>query len=44
MKLSRGTRWIAVLDDAGAAVFQEMIRASAGRLLARGSHAQHEII
>lgn len=39
MERSRGTRWIAVLDDAGAAVFQELMRAAGGRLLSRGNHA-----
>jgi len=32
-------RWIVALDDAGAAVFQEMIRSAGGRLLSRGAHA-----
>src|SRR5690606_12693177 len=36
---ARGTRWIAALDDGGAALFQELIRSEGGRLLARGSHA-----
>src|SRR5690606_7507511 len=36
---ARGTRWIALVDDGGAALFQELIRAASGRLLARGSHA-----
>jgi hypothetical protein len=39
MERSRGTRWIAVLDDAGAAIFQELVRGAGGRLLARGHHA-----
>jgi len=37
--LARGTRWIAVLDDAGAAIFQELVRGVEGRLLSRGHHA-----
>jgi hypothetical protein len=36
---SSATRWIVVLDDAGAAVFQEMIRSAGVRLLSRGGHA-----
>jgi len=42
MEQSRGTRWVAVLDDAGAAVFQELARASGGRMLLVGSHADAE--
>jgi hypothetical protein len=38
MARSRATRWIAVLDDAGAAIFQELVRSAEGRLLARGHH------
>jgi hypothetical protein len=38
MERSRGTRWIAALDDAGAAVFQELVRGVGGRLLSRGNH------
>ncbi len=33
-----GVRWIAVMDDASAAVFQELARAAGGRLLSVGSH------
>jgi hypothetical protein len=36
---SRGTRWIAVLDDAGAVLFQEVLRTLGVRLLSVGSHA-----
>ena len=32
-------RWIAVMDDASAAVFQELARTAGGRLLSVGSHA-----
>jgi hypothetical protein len=39
MARARGTRWIAVLDDGSAAIFQEQVRSMDGRLLARGSHA-----
>lgn len=39
MERSRGTRWIAILDDASAAIFQELVRMLDARLLARGSHA-----
>src|SRR5690606_29693853 len=39
MERARGTRWIALVDDGGAALFQELVRAASGRLLARGSHA-----
>ncbi len=35
---ARGTRWIALLDDAAAAVFQELVRGVDGRLLSRGHH------
>jgi hypothetical protein len=36
---SSARRWIVILDDAGAAVFQEMVRGAGWRLLVRGSHA-----
>ena len=36
---ARGVRWIAVLDDAGAAVFTELTRNAGARLILRGSHA-----
>ncbi len=36
---SKGSRWMAVLDDASAAVFQEVMRNADGRLLLRGTHA-----
>ena len=36
---AQGTRWIALVDDGGAALFQELVRAASGRLLARGNHA-----
>ncbi|MDL1890724.1 hypothetical protein FBQ96_14325, partial [Nitrospirales bacterium NOB] len=35
-------RWIAVMDDASAAVFQELARAAGGRLLSVGSHVGSE--
>ncbi len=34
----RETRWIAVTDEAGAVVFQELTRSAGGRLLSAGSH------
>lgn len=34
-----GARWIAVMDDASAAVFQELARTAGGRFLSVGSHA-----
>jgi len=36
---SGGARWIAVMDDASAAVFQELARTAGGLLLSVGSHA-----
>ena len=39
LEQSGGARWIAVMDDASAAVFQELARTSGGRLLSVGSHA-----
>ena len=39
---SRGVRWIGVLDDASAAVFQELVRSADGRLLARGTHVSSQ--
>lgn len=36
---SRGARWIAAMDDASAAVFQELARTTGGRLLSMGTHA-----
>ena len=39
LEQSGGARWIAVMDDASAAVFQELARAAGGRLLSVGSHA-----
>lgn len=39
LERAHGTRWIAVLDDGGAALFQELVRSAGARLLARGSHA-----
>ena len=39
---SRGARWIAVLDDASAAVFQELVRCADAQLLSRGTHASSE--
>lgn len=35
---SRNTRWIAVMDHADAALFTELVRDSAGHLLASGAH------
>ncbi|HEX7767047.1 MAG TPA: hypothetical protein VF443_10055 [Nitrospira sp.] len=39
LEQSGGTRWIAVMDDASAAVFQELARTAGGRFLSIGSHA-----
>jgi hypothetical protein len=39
LEQSKGSRWIAVMDDASAAVFQELVRELEGRLLSIGSHA-----
>lgn len=39
LEQSKGSRWIAVMDDASAAVFQELVRDCEGRLLSIGSHA-----
>lgn len=36
---SRGTRIIAILDDASAVIFVELARAAGGRMLSLGSHA-----
>ena len=36
---SRGARWIAVLDDAGAMMFLELARPAGGRMLSMGMHA-----
>ena len=36
---TRGTRWIAVMDDAGAVIFLELARAAGVRLLSMGTHA-----
>ncbi|MXS85956.1 hypothetical protein ABO04_08550 [Nitrosomonas sp. HPC101] len=36
---SRNTRWIAVMDHADAAIFAELVRNFAGRMLASGVHA-----
>jgi hypothetical protein len=43
-RIERGpdARWIAFLDDASAAVFQELVRSAGGRLLSRGSHASSD--
>ena len=38
LKQSRNIRWIAVMDDASAAIFTELVRNFEGRLLSRGSH------
>lgn len=39
---TRGARWIVVIDEAGAVVFQELARAAGGRLLSVGSHLVSE--
>lgn len=39
LERSSGARWIAAMDDASAAVFQELARTAGGRLLSVGSHA-----
>lgn len=39
LEQSNGSRWMAVMDDASAAVFQEVTRSAGGRLLFRGTHA-----
>ncbi len=39
LAVSRGVRWIALMDDASAAVFTEIVRSGSARLLLRGSHA-----
>ncbi len=36
---SRGARWIAVMDDAGAVIFLELARTAGVRLLSMGTHA-----
>lgn len=36
---SRGRRWIAVMDDAGAVIFLELARTAGVRLLSMGTHA-----
>lgn len=38
LEQTKGARWVAVMDDASAAVFQELARAAGGRLLSAGSH------
>ena len=38
LEKSRGTRWVAVMDDGSAAVFTELVRNAGGRLLLLGSH------
>ncbi|HLZ32705.1 MAG TPA: twin-arginine translocation signal domain-containing protein [Nitrospira sp.] len=38
LEQTKGVRWIAVMDDVSAAVFQELARAAGGRLLSVGSH------
>ena len=42
LKQSRGMRWIAVMDDASGAVFQELARSAGGRLISQGNHAYTE--
>jgi hypothetical protein len=39
LEQTNGARWVAVMDDASAAVFQELARTAGGRLLSIGSHA-----
>jgi hypothetical protein len=39
LERSRWVRWVAVLDEASGAVFEELARSAGGRLLSRGSHA-----
>lgn len=39
LEQTKGARWVAVMDDASAAVFQELARTAGGRLLSVGSHA-----
>lgn len=39
LERSSGTRWIAVMDDASAAIFMGLVREADGHLLAFGSHA-----
>lgn len=39
LKQTRGTRWIAVIDDAGAVIFLELARTAGVRLLSMGMHA-----
>jgi hypothetical protein len=42
MAVSRGMRWVAVMDDASAAVFTEIVRNAGGHLIARGTHVSSE--
>jgi hypothetical protein len=42
MAISRGMRWIAVMDDASAAVFTEIVRSAGGQLIARGTHVSSQ--
>ncbi|HET6675317.1 MAG TPA: hypothetical protein VFG71_08260 [Nitrospiraceae bacterium] len=39
LERTRGIRWVAVTDDAGAVIFLELTRAAGGRLLSMGTHA-----
>ena len=39
LKESRGTRWIAIMDDASAVIFLELARPAGVRLLSMGTHA-----
>ena len=39
LERSRGTRWVAVLDDAGAVIFLELARTAGARMLSIGMHA-----
>lgn len=42
LAVSRGMRWIAVMDDASAAVFTEIVRSAGGQLIARGKHVSSQ--
>lgn len=42
LEKSRDTRWVAIMDEGGAAVFTELVRSVGGRLLLLGSHASSD--
>ncbi|WP_156304306.1 hypothetical protein [Nitrosospira briensis] len=42
LEKSRGTRWVAVMDDGSAAVFTELVRNAGARLLLLGSHVSSD--